>query len=97
MSNWKEEFVVDLKGNGEGVDYLKIAYVSLSKTVLLISCYSLPALSITPSLLMPLFVMILNQILSGVFIHLTKLQSQQQNAIVSAVLHIPLYLRFRVL
>ena len=29
------------------MDCLKIAYVSLSKTVLLISCYSLPALSIT--------------------------------------------------
>ena len=37
-SNWREEFVVDLKGNGEGVGYLKIAYVSFSKTVLLISC-----------------------------------------------------------
>lgn len=34
------------------MDYLKIASVSLSKTVLLISCYSLLALSITPSLLM---------------------------------------------
>ena len=51
-SNWREEFVVDLRGNSEGVGYLKIAYVSLSKTVLLISCYFLPALSITPSLLM---------------------------------------------
>ena len=51
-SNWREEFVIGLKGNGEGVGYLKMAYVSLSKTVLSISCYFLPALSITPSLLM---------------------------------------------
>ena len=139
-SNWREEFVLDLKGNGEGVGYLKIANVSLSKTVLLISCYPLLALSITPSLLMktalirgnclalsanccivilhryilpallrqiwriislaslptrsPLFFMNLIQILSKVFIYLRKLQLQQQNSIVSAVLHIRLYLRF---
>lgn len=34
------------------MDYLKIAYVSLNKTALLIRCYFLLALSITPSLLM---------------------------------------------
>ena len=36
----------------------------------------------------------LKQILSRVFIHLKKIQSQQQKSIVSAILYIQLYLRF---
>ena len=46
----------------------------------IISLASLPTKS-------PLFVMNLYQILNRVFIYLRKLQSQQQNSIVSAVLH----------
>ena len=38
--NWREEFVVDWKGIGEGVDYLKTAYVSLSLTGLLSLIYT---------------------------------------------------------
>lgn len=38
--NWLiEEFVVDLRGDGRGVDCYKIVLVLLSKIVLLIGCY----------------------------------------------------------
>ena len=56
----------------------------------IISLASLPTKS-------PLFVMNLIQILRRVFIYSRKLQLQQQNSIVSPVLHIQLYLRFCVL
>ena len=117
-SNWREEFVLDLKGNGKGLTALSITPSLLMKTALIRgNCLALSANCcivilhryILPALLRqiwriislaslptksPLFFMNLIQILSRVFIYLRKLQLQQQNSIVSGVLHIRLYLRF---
>lgn len=50
--NWREEFVVDWKGDGVGLDCLKIVCVLLNKIVLLMSYYFLFVYNIILNLLM---------------------------------------------